>query len=351
MPPKWGSAGAAAANTSLVLLLYITPSAPGSSIFVQPAAPQVPLPAEEGRGKHELGAAAVHHAQRTGQQHRRACEPGVFFSRLTQKPSPPSLLPFPPSPPPPKFPFLQRKAAANTSLVLLLYITPSAPGSSIVVQVNLVRPGDGKKLPSMPRWLRHIGLHQIYDGDSYFLHCQERVLQEREQQMEEARASKGGAQQGGGAAEGGRSEAGGAGVVRGSAWRAFYMPTNADLPVVAFRQWLSKYAGGAVEYPPAFSDVSLPPQPAAKEVVLERMASHTAHCTSCSATFANLQCLQLLLPAVSLLSAAAAAAASTSLRARVPLALLAVAAAAAAWKVQEFAKEFVYAGWDHARKD
>ncbi|CAI5985400.1 unnamed protein product [Closterium sp. NIES-64] len=147
------------------------------------------------------------------------------------------------SPPPPKFPFLQRKAGANTSLVLLLYITPSAPGSSIVVQVNLVRPGDGKKLPSVPRWLRHIGLHQIYDGDSYFLHCQERVLQEREQQMEEARASKGEARQGGGAAEGGRSEAGGAGVVRGSAWRAFYMPTNADLPVVAFRQWLSKYAG------------------------------------------------------------------------------------------------------------
>ncbi|CAI6001681.1 unnamed protein product [Closterium sp. NIES-65] len=211
-----------------------------------PAAPQVLLPAEEGRGssgEHELGAAAVHNAQRTGQQHRRAGEPGLLLSRLTQKPSPPSLLPFPPSPPPPKFPFLQRKAGANTSLVLLLYITPSAPGSSIVVQVNLVRPGDGKKLPSVPRWLRHIGLHQIYDGDSYFLHCQERVLQEREQQMEEARASKGEARQGGGAAEGGRSEAGGAGVVRGSAWRAFYMPTNADLPVVAFRQWLSKYAG------------------------------------------------------------------------------------------------------------
>ncbi|CAI5956163.1 unnamed protein product [Closterium sp. NIES-64] len=210
-----------------------------------PAAPQVLLPAEEGRGssgEHELGAAAVHNAQRTGQQHRRAGEPGLLLSRLTQKPSPPSLLPFPPSPPPPKFPFLQRKAGANTSLVLLLYITPSAPGSSIVVQVNLVRPGDGKKLPSVPRWLRHIGLHQIYDGDSYFLHCQERVLQEREQQMEEARASKGEARQGGGAAEGGRSEAGGAGVVRGSAWRAFYMPTNADLPVVAFRQWLSKYA-------------------------------------------------------------------------------------------------------------
>ncbi|CAI5962768.1 unnamed protein product, partial [Closterium sp. NIES-64] len=190
-------------------------------------------------GEHELGAAAVHNAQRTGQQHRRAGEPGLLLSRLTQKPSPPSLLPFPPSPPPPKFPFLQRKAGANTSLVLLLYITPSAPGSSIVVQVNLVRPGDGKKLPSVPRWLRHIGLHQIYDGECctsactrrfLLLHCQERVLQEREQQMEEARASKGEARQGGGAAEGGRSEAGGAGVVRGSAWRAFYMPTNADPP-------------------------------------------------------------------------------------------------------------------------
>ncbi|CAI5511309.1 unnamed protein product [Closterium sp. Naga37s-1] len=322
MPPKWGSAGAAAANTSLVLLLYITPSAPGSSIFVQ--VNLFPFLQRKAAANTSL----------------------VLLLYITPSAPGSSIVVHVNL-----FPFLQRKAAANTSLVLLLYITPSAPGSSIVVQVNLVRPGDGKKLPSMPRWLRHIGLHQIYDGDSYFLHCQERVLQEREQQMEEARASKGGAQQGGGAAEGGRSEAGGAGVVRGSAWRAFYMPTNADLPVVAFRQWLSKYAGGAVEYPPAFSDVSLPPQPAAKEVVLERMASHTAHCTSCSATFANLQRLQLLLPAVSLLSAAAAAAASTSLRARVPLALLAVAAAAAAWKVQEFAKEFVYAGWDHARKD
>ncbi|CAI5531356.1 unnamed protein product [Closterium sp. Naga37s-1] len=216
MPPKWGSAGAAAANTSLVLLLYITPSAPGSSIFVQPAAPQVPLPAEEGRGKHELGAAAVHHAQRTGQQHRRACEP---------------------------VPLPAEEGRGEHELGAAAVHHAQRAGQQ---HRRAGEPGQARRRQEAAlhaRWLRHIGLHQIYDGDSYFLHCQERVLQEREQQMEEARASKGGAQQGGGAAEGGRSEAGGAGVVRGSAWRAFYMPTNADLPVVAFRQWLSKYAG------------------------------------------------------------------------------------------------------------
>ncbi|CAI5511322.1 unnamed protein product [Closterium sp. Naga37s-1] len=117
MPPKWGSAGAAAANTSLVLLLYITPSAPGSSIFVQ-----VNL---------------------------------VSFCESTQKPSPPSLLPFPPQPAAPQVPLLQRKAAANTSL-------------------------------------RH-----AHQANSYFLHCQERVLQEREQQMEEGAGEQGRATAGG----------------------------------------------------------------------------------------------------------------------------------------------------------
>ncbi|CAI5531312.1 unnamed protein product [Closterium sp. Naga37s-1] len=256
-------------------------------------------------------------------------------------------------PRPPKFALLPRKPedtyAPNTYL-LLLYITPCAPGSSLAVQVQLVRRGDGKKLPSVPRWMLHLRQHQVFDGDSYFLHCQERVLQAREQQMEEARASKGEAQQGGGAAEGGRGEVEGGGGARGAAWRAFYMPTNTDLPVVAFHQWLSKYAGGAVAYPPPFTGVSLPPQPAPKEVVLERMASHTAHCTACSGALTNVQRLQLLLPAASLLSAAAAVA-SSSLRARLPLAVLALAAAAAAWKVREVAKEFVYTGWDHATRD
>ncbi|CAI5517902.1 unnamed protein product, partial [Closterium sp. Naga37s-1] len=255
-------------------------------------------------------------------------------------------------PRPPKFALLPRKPedtyAPNTYL-LLLYITPCAPGSSLAVQVQLVRRGDGKKLPSVPRWMLHLRQHQVFDGDSYFLHCQERVLQAREQQMEKARASKGEAQPGGGAMEGGRGEAGGAGV-KGSAWRAFYMPTNADLPVVAFRQWLSKYAGGAVAYPPPLAGVLLPPQPPPKEQVLERMASHTAHCTACSGALTNVQRLQLLLPAVSLLSAAAAVA-SASLHAHLPLAVLALAAAAAAWKVQEVAKEFVYTEWDHATRD
>ncbi|CAI5479816.1 unnamed protein product [Closterium sp. Yama58-4] len=251
----------------------------------------------------------------------------------------------------PKFPFFKSKAEAAAAppnaFKLCLYMTPSAPGSSIVVSLQMLRRGDGKKMGfPLPPWSVHLRQHQIYDGDAYFLHCQERTLQHREQQQQQQQQQQQGAQ---GESKEGESEQG-AGSGRGSGWRAFYMPTSSDLFVVAFRQWLAKYAGGAVAYPPAFSGVSLPPQPAPKEVVLDRMASHTAHCTSCSSALATLQRAHLLLPALSLL-AAAAAAASTSLRARVPLALLAVAAALAAWKAQEFAKEFEYTGWDHARKD
>ncbi|CAI5531362.1 unnamed protein product [Closterium sp. Naga37s-1] len=142
MPPKWGSAGAAAANTELVLLLYITPSAPGSSIFVQ--VNLFPLPAEE--------------------------------------------------------------AAANTSLVLLLYITPSAPGSSIVVHVNLFPFLQRKAAANTSLVLAAVHHAQRAGqqhrragepGDSYFLHCQERVLAGE------------GAADGGGAGEQGRGTAGG----------------------------------------------------------------------------------------------------------------------------------------------
>ncbi|CAI5490449.1 unnamed protein product [Closterium sp. Naga37s-1] len=246
----------------------------------------------------------------------------------------------------PKFPFFKSKpkeAAPPNAFTLCLYMTPSAPGSSIVVSLQMLKRGDGKKMGfPLPPWSVHLRQHQIYDGDAYFLHCQERTLQHWEQQQQQQQGAQGEGNEG-------DSELG-AGSGRGSGWRAFYMPTSSDLFVVAFRQWLAKYAGGAVAYPPAFSGVSLPHKPAPKEVVLDRMASHTAHCTSCSSALATLQRVHLLLPALSLL-AAVAAAASTSLRARVPLALLAVAAAAAAWKAQKFSKEFVYTGWDHARKD
>ncbi|GJP49513.1 hypothetical protein CLOM_g8712 [Closterium sp. NIES-68] len=218
-------------------------------------------------------------------------------------------------------------------------MTPSAPGESIVVSLQMQRRGDGKKMGfPIPPWSVHLRQHQIYDGDAYFLHCQERALQHREQQQQQGAESDDGGSEHGAVSR------------RGSGWKAFYMPTSSDLFVVALRQWLAKYGGGAVAYPPAFSGVSLPPQPLPKEVVLDRLASHTAHCTSCSSALSALQRAQLLLPPLSLL-AAAAAAASTSLRARVPLALLAVAAAAAAWKAREEAKEFVYTGWDHARKE
>ncbi|CAI5970806.1 unnamed protein product [Closterium sp. NIES-65] len=157
----------------------------------------------------------------------------------------------------------------------------------------LVRRGDGKKLPSVPRWMLHLRQHQVFDGEC----CT-------------------------------------------SASTRCLMVSAAPPPA----------PGGAMAYPPPLAGVLLPPQPAPKEQVLERMASHTAHCTACSGALTNVQRLQLLLPADSLLSAAAAVA-SASLRAHLPLAVLALAAAAAAWKVQEVAKEFVYTGWDHATRD
>ncbi|CAI5460350.1 unnamed protein product, partial [Closterium sp. Yama58-4] len=69
-------------------------------------------------------------------------------------------------PRPPKFSLLPRKdpsSLAPNTYLLLLYITPCAPGSSLAVQVQLVRRGDGKKLPSVPRWVLHLRQHQVFD--------------------------------------------------------------------------------------------------------------------------------------------------------------------------------------------
>ncbi|CAI5983237.1 unnamed protein product, partial [Closterium sp. NIES-64] len=139
----------------------------------------------------------------------------------------------------PKFSFFKGKAEAAAppnAFTLCLYMTPSAPGSSIVVSLQMLKRGDGKKMGfPLPPWSVHLRQHQIYDGDAYFLHCQERTLQHQEQQQQGAQGE---------GSEGDSEQGAGSGRVsgKGSGWRAFYMPTSSDLFVVAFRQWLAKYA-------------------------------------------------------------------------------------------------------------
>ncbi|CAI5476175.1 unnamed protein product [Closterium sp. Yama58-4] len=203
-------------------------------------------------------------------------------------------------------------------------------------------------------WRAHLFTHNIFDSDNYFLHCQDILVGHKIQAIAARhRAAATARARAGGMTEQEQEAAERAGE-RASArfWQSeYFLPAPADLFVVAFRQWMGTYAGGAVSYPPGYS---LPPQPLPKAVVLDRMASHTAHCTSCSSALATLQRAHLLLPALSLLAAAAAVAVplafpSASVVFSLVLLLMSAALAVAAWKVHQLIPQFIYVGWDHSK--
>ncbi|CAI5517920.1 unnamed protein product, partial [Closterium sp. Naga37s-1] len=137
-------------------------------------------------------------------------------------------------------------------------------------------------------------------------------------------------------------------------------PNHLFTHTVSTQQARPKYASafspspptdGAVSFPPGYS---MPPQPLPKEQVLDRMASHTAHCTSCSSALASLQRAHPMLPALSLLAAAAAVAvplgfSSASIMFPLVLLLMSAALAVAAWKVHQLIPQFIYVGWDHSK--
>lgn len=66
---------------------------------------------------------------------------------------------------------------------------------------------------------------------------------------------------------------------RGHDWqRAFYIPTQTDAGVVAFREWLDLVGGMASMWP---DHVPSSPSPVPKQQLLDRYEQHVQHCSSC----------------------------------------------------------------------
>ncbi|CAI5934682.1 unnamed protein product [Closterium sp. NIES-65] len=269
---------------------------------------------------------------------------------------------------------------APTTVLICLYMTPMRPGECLMIFLQANNEGvvkgtkeggsaDGKGVEkrAVPRrkslwgeqfasqaWRSHLFTHNVFDSDNYFLHCQDILVGQKIESIAARHRGAAIARAGGGGLTEQEQEEVERAAERASSrfWQSeYFLPAPADLFVVAFRQWMGSYAGGAVSFPPGYS---LPPQPLPKAVVLGRMASHTAHCTSCSSALASLQRAHLLLPALSLLAAAAAGAVplafpSASVVFSLVLLLMSAALAVAAWKVHLLIPQFIYVGWDHSK--
>lgn len=119
----------------------------------------------------------------------------------------------------------------------------------------------------LPRWLTHIQQNLFLDSDLYFLHLEERKLQNYGKTNWE---------------------------------KACYVPTAADAFVVAFRKWLKRYANNGVDWGKSF-DGSLPPSPP-KEQLMDRYRSHVVKCRSCKGALNVFRTLEIVTQVISIAS-------------------------------------------------
>ena len=158
---------------------------------------------------------------------------------------------------------------------------------------------------STPQWLAHLGQNGILEDDQVFLHHQERTLAEWGNFPNFA--------------------------------RAFYLPTQADVFVFAFRDWTRRFQSDP------FPGDPLPPAQDRRQL-LDRYQSHTVHCRSCRTALRRIQTLRTGLAG----SAIAALAAAPFLVALGASALgvgatgaIAIAAAAAWWRLGKLERGFI----------
>ncbi|XP_074292640.1 protochlorophyllide-dependent translocon component 52, chloroplastic-like [Silene latifolia] len=143
---------------------------------------------------------------------------------------------------------------------LLIFICiPVSPGKSRAILIfprNFMQWLDN----IIPRWVFHVYHNLVLDSDLKLLHVEERRLMEK-----------------------------------GGKWqKGYYMPTNADAMVVAFRKWLDKYAGGVVDWGNKYVATELPPTPR-RDMLFDRYWSHVVKCTSCSKAYKGLKLAKTVL--------------------------------------------------------
>ena len=93
----------------------------------------------------------------------------------------------------------------------------------------------------LPQWYTHLSNHRILEDDNIFLHKQERTL--RNSPMPGDRAKVEPSEEGGGA--GGEGKGGGEGGRLAPNWQErYFLPSQADALVVAYRLWLDRFSSG-----------------------------------------------------------------------------------------------------------
>ncbi len=156
-------------------------------------------------------------------------------------------------------------AAGGLKNVLFFYATPlTASTTRVINHAVITQPMPrwvSALLAARPRWVDHLLLNEVFDGDLAFL-----------------------------ATTATNTKAGG--DHSGADWaRACYLPTGADAPFRAWQTWLHGRGGGGWVQATTGGPPDGPPPTASlpRRVVLDRFESHTRHCPSCSAALAGLK--------------------------------------------------------------
>ncbi|KAK6925786.1 Rieske [2Fe-2S] iron-sulfur domain [Dillenia turbinata] len=171
----------------------------------------------------------------------------------------------------------------------------------------------------VPRWMFHVGQNLILDSDLHLLHVEEHKMME----------------------------------FGHSNWqKAYFVPTKSDAQVVGLRKWLTKYAGGQVDWGDKFLG-ALPPSPP-REQLMDRYWSHVVNCRSCSAALKGFNVLEVVLQVISVALIGLVAAARHGLisaAGRTALVGMAVLSfAASRWLSHFIYKNFYYHDYDHSLK-
>lgn len=165
---------------------------------------------------------------------------------------------------------------------LELYASPSRPGfCNHVGRLNIVKNKDGS-LPTafkmftqpIPIWANHLLAAKFLNQDALFLHAQERNFHAPGGKYKTSLSS---------------DEDGLAALAENEDYKKLvYTPTDADIGVILFRDWLKKKAGGMI---PFRGERTMPPKD--NEVVFDQWNSHTKHCKYCLDAYHNTRKIRL----------------------------------------------------------
>ncbi|KIZ07245.1 pheophorbide a oxygenase [Monoraphidium neglectum] len=145
------------------------------------------------------------------------------------------------------------KTRGAESLVVV-YAVPSSPGKCRLINRNAFK-FHKSKLPGaimrmVPGWLVHVGTQIPLEDDQIFLHYgEEAYVKARAQGL--------------------------------SVGKAYYMPSQADTYVTAFRRWLDDFGGGGPWGPPDAAYLSRLEPRLPREALLDRYTGHVQSCAQC----------------------------------------------------------------------